>query len=1123
MDQRSRVSSVDSLGPNDEDMPYSDDETDDELDEPQPKNTEQNQINQETEDKQGPVKKEGTWKVKANDRRFCELPEFQKKSFLWFKKSKYSGNSIRTYKYNPITFLPLNLIDQFKRAANAYFLALLILQVIPQISTLPWYTTLVPLILVLGITAIKDLVDDIARHRMDNEINNRSCDVLQDGRFQSYKWKDVQVGDIVRLKKNDFIPADILLLSTSEPNSLCYVETAELDGKLTELLTKRSTGADTKIMKNGGKTRFKRTNIDRLMNYMVYTIFFLLILIAAGLAIGHTFWQEQIGSKAWYLNDGSSENSTYRGFITFWGYLIVLNTMVPISLYVSVEVIRLGQSHFINWDLQMYYEDKDTPAKARTTTLNEQLGQIEYIFSDKTGTLTQNIMAFKKCTSNGNAPVDFSWNKYAEGKFQFYDHSLPLCIKKGEDLHAMEFFRLLALCHTVMVEEKEGQLVYQAASPDEGALVMAARNFGFVFLSRSQNTITISEMGLEKTYEVIAILDFNSDRKRMSIILKLADGTIRLYCKGADTVIYERLHPESENKETTQTELDIFANDTLRTLCLCYKDISDEEFSTWAAKHKDARIAVTDREAALDKVYEEIETNLLLIGATAIEDKLQDGVPETISNLAKADIKIWVLTGDKKETAENIGYACQLLTDETQIHYGEDVNVLLRTRQQNRRNTEGTELVKSNAKEPYFTDGGIHALVITGSWLNEILYEKKKRKRKLKLRLPTPKTKEEQTQQQQSKLKEERAKEERQSHFVDMACECSAVICCRVTPKQKAMVVSLVKKCKKAITLSIGDGANDVNMIKTADIGVGISGQEGMQAVMSSDYAFAQFRYLERLLLVHGRWSYIRMCKFLRYFFYKNFAFTLVHFWYSFFSGYSARDVNDKLSLRFPKLYVPGQEGQLFNYKNFFISLFHGIYTSLIVFFIPYGAFLQTMGQDGEAPSDYQSFAVTTASSLIIIISLNTSYWTFLNAFSVFGSIAIYFGIMFDIHSAGIHVIFPSYFTFTGAAPNALRQPYLWLTIILTVGISLMPVIAVHFLYKTIWPSEGDKVQRNRKTYEADEAPKKKPSALRRGATSRRSAYAFSHQQGYADLISSGQSIRKRPSAGRPSVLRETE
>ncbi|VDL67029.1 unnamed protein product [Nippostrongylus brasiliensis] len=116
-----------------------------------------------------------------------------------------------------------------------------------------------------------------------------------------------------------------------------------------------------------------------------------------------------------------------------------------------------------------------------------------------------------------------------------------------------------------------------------------------------------------------------------------------------------------------------------------------------------------------------------------------------------------------------------------------------------------------------------------------------------------------------------------------------AVICCRVTPLQKAEVVDLVKRNKKAVTLSIGDGANDVSMIKTAHIGVGISGQEGMQAVLASDYSVGQFRYLERLLLVHGRWSYFRMAKFLRYFFYKNFAFTLTHFWYSFFCGYSAQ------------------------------------------------------------------------------------------------------------------------------------------------------------------------------------------------------------------------------------------
>ncbi|XP_034457388.1 phospholipid-transporting ATPase IC [Hippoglossus hippoglossus] len=1233
---RRRVDSQGSLAPDDEVMPYSDDETDDEL-----------EVSSEEEEPeaeapgvpQPPVEAKPSeigWKVKANDRPYHHLPEFQKKVFLCIKKSRYSGNDIKTYKYNVFTFLPLNLYEQFKRVANLYFLALLILQIIPDITTLPWYTTLIPLVVVLGITAIKDLVDDLARHRMDKEINNRKSEVLLDGRFEESKWRNIEVGDVVRLKKNDFIPADILLLSSSNPNSLCYVETAELDGEtnlkfkmgpkvtdermqeeqqlagftalieceepnnrldkfigtmtwdgerypldLDNMLLRgcklRNTevchglvifaGADTKIMRNGGKTRFKRTKIDELMNYMVYTIFAVLLLMAAGLAIGHSFWYEEIGQEAWYLFDGKDQSASHRGFLSFWGYIIVLNTMVPISLYVSVEVIRLGQSKFINWDLQMYYSEKDTPAKARTTTLNEQLGQIEYIFSDKTGTLTQNIMQFKKCTIAGRSygtpttaegvtldrgrPVDWSWNLHADKKFEFMDHSLVAVVRSGKDKDASEFFKLLSLCHTVMVEHKDGELVYQAASPDEGALVTAARNFGYVFLSRTQDTITIKEMDQETTYEMLALLDFNSDRKRMSIILKFPDGRIRLYCKGADTVIYERLSPNTRHKESSQTALDSFANETLRTLCLCYKDISASEYQAWSRKHKEAQVSMSDRDAALDHVYEEIESNLMLIGATAIEDKLQDGVPETIAILAKADIKIWVLTGDKKETAENIGYACSLLTDNMEIHYGEDVNEKLTIRQANRRNQPSTHrLNKKKTPEPFFTEPGKNALIITGGWLNEILYEKKKKRRRLHLRRLGKRAAPNNPQDGQPN--NDREKEMRQMDFVDMACECEAVICCRVTPKQKANVVSLVKKYKNAVTLSIGDGANDVNMIKTADIGVGISGQEGMQAVMSSDYAFAQFRYLERLLLVHGRWSYIRMCKFLRFFFFKNFAFTLVHFWYSFFSGYSAQvayedwfitlynlcysslpvllvglldqDVNDKLSLKFPKLYLPGQAGSMFNYKNFFISLFHGIFVSLIIFFIPYGAFLQTMGQDGEAPSDYQSFAVVTASSLIFTvnlqISLDTSYWTFVNCFAVLGSIAIYFGILFDIHSAGIHVIFPAIFTFTGVASNALRQPYLWLTIILTVGVSLLPVICIQFLHKTIWPSVGDKVHRNRKRYEMEmlQDEKKKPlPAFQRGQRSRRSAYAFSHSRGYADLISSGRSIRRRaPARGGP-------
>uniref|UniRef100_H0XF37 Phospholipid-transporting ATPase n=1 Tax=Otolemur garnettii TaxID=30611 RepID=H0XF37_OTOGA len=1217
--------------PNDEVVPYSDDETEDELDDQESTvEPEQSRVSREAEENRDTIRKECTWQVKANDRKYHEQPHFMNTKFFCIKESKYANNAIKTYKYNAFTFLPMNLFEQFKRAANLYFLGLLILQAIPQISTLAWYTTLVPLLLVLGVTAIKDLVDDVARHKMDKEINNRTCEVIKDGRFKVAKWKDIQVGDVIRLKKNDSIPADILLLSSSEPNSLCYVETAELDGetnlkfkmsleitdqylqtedtlakfdgfiaceepnnrldKFTGTLFWRNrsfpldadkillrgcvlrntdvchgvvifAGADTKIMKNSGKTRFKRTKIDYLMNYMVYTIFVVLTLVSAGLAIGHAYWEAQVGNYSWYLYDGQDGTPSYRGFLNFWGYIIVLNTMVPISLYVSVEVIRLGQSHFINWDLQMYYSEKDTPAKARTTTLNEQLGQIHYIFSDKTGTLTQNIMTFKKCCINGQIygdhrdasqhnhskieEVDFSWNIFADGKFAFYDHYLIEQIQSGKEQDVRQFFFLLAVCHTVMVDRNNGQLNYQAASPDEGALVNAARNFGFVFLNRTQNTITVSELGTERTYSVLAILDFNSDRKRMSIIIRTPEGNIRLYCKGADTVIYERLHRENPSKQETQDALDIFASETLRTLCLCYKEIEEREFAEWNKKFMAASVASNNRDEALDKVYEEIEKDLILLGATAIEDKLQDGVPETISKLAKADIKIWVLTGDKKETAENIGFACELLTEDTTICYGEDINSLIHTRMENQRNRGGVYAkFAPPVHEPFFPTGGNRALIITGSWLNEILLEKKTKRSKI-LKLKFPRTEEERRMRTQSKRRLEVKKEQRQKNFVDLACECSAVICCRVTPKQKAMVVDLVKRYKKAITLAIGDGANDVNMIKTAHIGVGISGQEGMQAVMSSDYSFAQFRYLQRLLLVHGRWSYIRMCKFLRYFFYKNFAFTLVHFWYSFFNGYSAQtayedwfitlynvlysslpvllmglldqDVSDKLSLRFPGLYVVGQKDLLFNYRRFFVSLLHGILTSMVLFFIPLGAYLQTVGQDGEAPSDYQSFAVTIASALVITVNFQVCgfqrlCWHAHPPDSQCCSATLQsMSTLFTFYTKHDHHDFTPC-VFTGTASNALRQPYIWLTIILTVAVCLLPVVAIRFLSMTIWPSESDKIQKHRKRLKAEEQWKRRQNVFRRGVSSRRSAYAFSHQRGYADLISSGRSIRKKRS-----------
>ncbi|XP_046889573.1 probable phospholipid-transporting ATPase IM isoform X2 [Hypomesus transpacificus] len=1143
--------------------------------------------------------------VKANDRDYNE-------------KFSYTDNHIKTSKYNIFTFLPINLFEQFQRVANAYFFVLLILQLIPDISSLSWFTTIVPLVLVLVITAVKDASDDYFRHKNDQQVNNRQSQVLIKGSLQKEKWMNVRVGDIIKMENNQFVAADILLLSSCEPYGLCYIETAELDGetnlKVRQALTATSdlgediskladfdgeviceppnnkldkftgtlcwrdnkypldndkmllrgcvlrntewcfglvifAGLQTKLMQNCGRTTFKRTSIDKLMNTLVLWIFGFLICMGVVLAIGNTIWEQRVGRsfRVYLLWDQPLNNVVFSGFLTFWSYVIILNTVVPISLYVSVEVLRLGHSYFINWDRKMYYPQNDTPAEARTTTLNEELGQVEFIFSDKTGTLTQNIMVFNKCSINGKtygdvydefgqrveitektACVDFSFNPLSDKRFRFHDRSLVEAIKLEEPA-VQEFFRLLALCHTVMPEERtEGNLVYQAQSPDEGALVTAARNFGFVFRSRTPETITLYEMGKAYTYQLLAILDFNNVRKRMSVIVRNTQGHIKLYTKGADTIIFDRLDSSNEDlMYTTSEHLNEFAGEGLRTLALAYKDLDEDYFEEWIKKLHSARTVIENQEDLLNGLYEEIEQGLMLLGATAVEDKLQDGVPETIACLSLANIKIWVLTGDKLETAMNIGYSCNMLRDDMNEVFIISGDTLLEVQQQLRsakehilglsRVSNGFDVEKTDAcfDDSVFEETIIaeYALIFNGHSLAQAL------------------------QPQLDQL------------LLDTACMCKTVICCRVTPMQKAQVVELVKRSKRAVTLAIGDGANDVSMIKSAHIGVGISGQEGMQAVLASDYSFAQFRFLQRLLLVHGRWSYFRMCNFLCYFFYKNFAFTLVHFWFGFFCGFSAQtiydqwfitlfnivytslpvlavgifdqDVNEQNSRRYPSLYRPGQLNLLFNKREFFLCTLQGMCTSFVLFFIPYGAFSISVGDDGSRISDQQAFAVTIATSLVIVVSVQigliTNYWTAVNHFFVWGSLAVYFAILFALHSDGIFGIFPNQFSFIGAARNCLSQKNVWLVILLTTVVCVMPGLAVRFLRADLHPTHTEKVrllqQASRK-----QAPQQQNLRRVRRTSSRRSAYAFAHQQGYGELITSGKNMRVTPAPSSPSA-----
>ncbi|XP_068031212.1 phospholipid-transporting ATPase ID isoform X2 [Anomalospiza imberbis] len=1133
-------------------------------------------------------------RVRANAREYNE-------------KFQYASNCIKTSKYNIVTFLPVNLFEQFQEVANTYFLFLLILQLIPQISSLSWFTTIVPLVLVLTITAVKDATDDYFRHKSDNQVNNRQSQVLIGGVLRQEQWMNVRVGDIIKLENNQFVAADLLLLSSSEPHGLCYIETAELDGETnmkvrqaipvtaelgdTSQLARfdgeviceppnnkldkfggtlywkeskyplsnqnmllrgcvlRNTewcfglvifaGPDTKLMQNSGRTKFKRTSIDRLMNTLVLWIFGFLVCMGVILAIGNAIWEHEVGVcfQIYLPWDEGVHSAFFSGFLSFWSYIIILNTVVPISLYVSVEVIRLGHSYFINWDKKMYCAKRRTPAEACTTTLNEELGQVEYIFSDKTGTLTQNIMVFSKCSVNGHSygdvqdmlghkaelgerpePVDFSFNPLADPRFQFWDPSLLEAVKLG-DLHVHEFFRLLSLCHTVMSEEKsEGELLYKAQSPDEGALVTAARNFGFVFRSRTPKTITVHELGQAITYQLLAILDFNNIRKRMSVIVRSPEGKIRLYCKGADTILLERLHPVNQDLSSITTDhLNEYAGEGLRTLVLAYKDLEESYYKDWSERLHRAGSAPEAREDHLARLYDEVEHDMMLLGATAIEDKLQQGVPETIAILTLANIKIWVLTGDKQETAVNIGYSCKMLTDDMTEVFVVTGHTVLEVREELRKAREKMmdasrsvcngfsyqEKLSSKLTSVLEAIAGEYALVINGHSLAHAL------------------------------------EADMEAEFLETACACKAVICCRVTPLQKAQVVELVKKYKKAVTLAIGDGANDVSMIKTAHIGVGISGQEGIQAVLASDYSFSQFKFLQRLLLVHGRWSYLRMCKFLCYFFYKNFAFTMVHFWFGFFCGFSAQtvydqyfitlynivytslpvlamgvfdqDVPEQRSMEYPKLYEPGQLNLLFNKREFFICIAQGIYTSILMFFIPYGVFADATRDDGAQLADYQSFAVTVATSLVIVVSvqigLDTGFWTAINHFFIWGSLAAYFAILFTMHSDGLFRMFPNQFRFVGNAQNTLAQPTVWLTIALTAVVCIVPVVAFRFLKLDLKPELSDTV---RYTQLVRKKQKTQHRCMRHAGRvgSRRSGYAFSHQEGFGELIMSGKNMR---------------
>lgn len=1031
-------------------------------------------------------------------------------------------------------------------------------------------------------------------------------------RFKHDFWKSVRVGDFVRVRNNEEIPADMIVIATSDSDGACYVETKNLDGE-TNLKVRQAlkcgegikhsadceratfwvesekahanlysynavakwpqyshphfdrssggdppigsepisinnmllrgcslrntqwvigavmfTGPDTKIMLNAGETPTKRSKISRELNFSVICNFVLLFIICLLSGLFNSIAFGMSNTSITYFEFGSiAGNATLDGLVTFWAAIILYQSLVPISLYISIEMVKTIQAFFIFSDIFLYYAPLDYPCTPKSWSISDDLGQVEYVFSDKTGTLTQNVMEFKKCTINGVAygkaytealagirkreGVDV--DAEAEQMNKEITHDKASMLAKLREIHdnpqmiddeitfvssqfvddmqgasgveqqkATNHFMLsLALCHSVITEPSKvypGRRDFKAQSPDEAALVGAARDVGFSFLDRTTSGVILNVQGLEQEYRILNTIEFNSTRKRMSAIVRLPkqgpNGTDRilLICKGADSIIYGRLKPNDQELLCSETaiHLEQFANEGLRTLCIAQKDLTEEEYSEFNKAHEAASASLTDREEKMEEVADALERNLTLLGGTAIEDRLQNGVPQSIALLGRAGIKLWVLTGDKVETAINIGFSCNLLDNGMEL-------LVLRPEQNTMRATdkllteylhkyfglEASDEAIAHAKLDHSAPSPNHAVVIDGDTLKLCLEDELKNK------------------------------------FLLLCKQCKSVLCCRVSPAQKAAVVRLVKETLQVMTLSIGDGANDVAMIQEADVGVGIAGEEGRAAVMSSDYAVGQFRFLTRLLLVHGRWSYKRLAEMIPNFFYKNMVFTFALFWYGAVSSFDGaylfeytfvmlfnlaftsvpvilmgvldQDVEDKICLAVPQLYQRGVLGLDWSQMKFWMYMSEGLYQSLVAFFFPYFTYLGTgfISESGLA-LDHRFWMGMSACTIAVFscnffIIMNQTRWDIVSvSANIISNVLVFLW-------AAIYSSLLASGELYKMASQMMGSVSFWSVILLGITLCLFP----HYIYMTgqkiFWPSDVDIVREKWKLGDYDSVP----------------------------------------------------
>ncbi|XP_063530570.1 phospholipid-transporting ATPase VA isoform X2 [Cydia strobilella] len=1173
------------------------------------------------------------------------------------------NNKIRTTKYTLLSFLPKNLFEQFHRVANVYFIFIVLLNWVPALNAFGKEIAMCPVVFVLTVTAIKDLFEDRRRHLSDKRINNSYCRVYKVNvdRYVRVKWRDVRVGDLVHLSNNEAVPADMVLLHTSNPLGICYLDTCNLDGETNlkqrmlppgflemhltfrpskfkstveverpstkinrftgtishpnkervhlnsdHLLLRECTlkntdfvegivvyaGHETKAMLNNGGPRYKCSKLEKKMNTdVIWCILVLLFLCCTG-AVGCKIFLDKYYSLPNFPYFIITTNSpAYEGLIIFWTYIIVLQVMIPVSLYVTIEMTKLLQVYHIHQDVEMYDPMTNTRVQCRALNITEELGQIKYLFTDKTGTLTENKMLFRRCTVAG-VDYDHPPGPPAEPSLDLPPIVTPVThispntrmlqhlLDNNGNEHTQkvrEFMLILAVCNTVVVSQphvdamhmsgsspgdpeparsngtarstdksQRGRKVskklatlprwvamlraryarltesrsttpspppsttsplrfklarlpfvrgddisasepstsadqqtvrFEAESPDELALAEAALAYGYELRSRAPHEVEVGVRGELARLRVLRVQQFDATRKCMSVALRDPQGQVVLYVKGADSTVLSALTParagsaEAGALERTRALLSDYSRAGLRTLVMAKRGMNAAQWEEWLASHQRASEVPEGREKRIRESLARLESALTLVGATGVEDRLQEDVPRTVRALLDAGIIVWVLTGDKPETAINIAYSAALFSQRDRL-----LHLMSRDKDQ----AEST--IKAYLSAPLGPGG--RALVVDGRTLTYIL------DRRSGLVAP----------------------------FLTLARRCSAVLCCRATPLQKAYIVKAVKEELGVTTLAIGDGANDVSMIQTADVGVGLSGQEGRQAVMASDFALSRFKFVERLLLVHGHWCYDRLARMILYFFLKNavsnrtshkqavmasdfalsrFKFVerllLVHghwcydrlarmilyfflknatfvflvFWYQLYCGFSSAVMVDQLHMMTynlvftafpplvigaydrvapaallserPGLYSAARRGLAYQAHSYWLVLAESLYISVVIFFTAVGAYW-------DSTVGLWAFGICNMTGCLVImlayVAIETRSWTVIHAIALLGSLGAFFVGTLIYHSIPFSILgMPMAYH---VIHHAIADPTYWLVVVVAAVASLAPRMAYH-------------------------------------------------------------------------------